>query len=788
MIILRTFLVLVIIQVALAQSESPFVALRSALNNAEIEERAGRRAEAIKQYQDVLQKAKQTELVDLSNRQPYGEIISSAALHIAGLLEIQSQCQHPEDVQNVVSKYEIARTTGRAEQRALAGNNLAGFYWHCGRLDEAKSAMRAIDYDALISADRSFYLDNYGQLLESSVDPTDWADAAKQYENVLSHSPADENAFAGIQRLLGKELPTRNATAIDVADLLVQKRMGRKAADLIIQILKMSSSLSNEARDQLISDLLRAYALGIVTVAQFIETDWHQLQETASFYPEDPDTGVLLLELYTIFTGQFEVNSSPERLFPKLTARKNDASVLSMLLKSVADDCIQRPDVGGAAQRYAAAWMLDHENTSAALELAVLYDAGKLPNNLRKLVTEDIANAYFRKGRLEALYRESSQQVSSDLGPEGNRQLRQVLELLGKGQSRTPIFPDELPKQARGVTSQFHLRTPWDYDAIVRGVATSDSEAVSIEVFRDRNYAHCGKGVPFQSTISTTDASTSSFTARLDHRLREGDIVCVYAIQKGVKASTASIERSTTFVPLLRRMRNYLSGGVLFGEAAGAWHALPRISWISDYNVGRLGYTRYQERSDPGTHRFTALVNTYAEIRATSIPEATTSHPEGSGLVPVESLELGAYAPVFTHGTTWWLRGYQRAIFGAPLFKSGIDLLPDGRLHTVFAGGVRIGLLRLLRATVFTAPILESYVDVTYGNATNLFLRNSDADTATSLDQLDLTGLWKIPESPFYLGVNVTTGPGATRTGVLFGARIEAGRLFRPSRGYDNAR
>jgi hypothetical protein len=67
-----------------------------------------------------------------------------------------------------------------------------------------------------------------------------------------------------------------------------------------------------------------------------------------------------------------------------------------------------------------------------------------------------------------------------------------------------------------------------------------------------------------------------------------------------------------------------------------------------------------------------------------------------------------------------------------------------------------------------------------YGNSTNLVV-DQLTERTQRLHQVDFTGMLKIPETPFYLGLNTAVGPGPKQTGIFVGARFEVGRLLHPA-------
>jgi hypothetical protein len=460
-------------------------------------------------------------------------------------------------------------------------------------------------------------------------------------------------------------------------------------------------------------------------------------------------------------------------LFPQYIAL-GAAPSLSQLLKFVADGRAQNSDFACAAHKYAAAWLLDTTNTAGALQLAVMYSDGKLPDSLQHFVTHDIAEFYSpTHPLLSALYQDPSQHPPVAANAKGQSDRSTIYTLTRRKESTSGAVPNVVP--ARPHPSQVEVTlAPRQDDRFVSGVAPANTESVYVETQHGR--LQCASALPLQSAVVATDRVTGSFTVQLEKSLAKGDAVCVYPIQNGVRGANPLAER-VLGVQFLDHVHNYVAVGGFLSQIDGGWKLRPRASWNTDLNVARWGYRRYQDQSSQTYPWLTALINLYAEARTAFIPKATTAQPDGAGMTRMASLEFGGYAPLFTHGSTWRFWDYQRAAFMAPLIKGGVDYFSGLGAESSVAGGVRLGILRLARSTRFNAPDLQSYVDVVYGNNTSP-VTDPQTNSMVRPRQVNVTGMLKIPETTFYLGFNSTAGPGVKQNGVFAGARVEFNSLF----------
>jgi hypothetical protein len=825
-------LALALLQSVPPDSQSDALAFsKRTLASAMEEELKGSDAEARKRYAEVcetVEKALEKEQ-NSPNAAELRELGARAALRLASILESQPADLDPK---NTIESYELAIKLGGVRQKTLAANNLAALYWRRKDVESAKTQMANINYDdpGLSATERSFYLDNYARILENyghtSTSPAEsekvLADAAQRYKAALLSSPNDDTALDGVERLVGQGVANGDQLAAEAAGYLVQKHYAKNAVHLAIRALESGKQLPDESLRSLMRTVIRAYAVSTVQVAEFTADQ----PEFEKIKVQDKRLAPLLDELSCAISGRFAIAAEPgtqpvrsnscesnggppgalltpqaldralasrfetpeyraaARLFPAWMSLGESHS-LSLVLKAAADELRQTKATGDESQqinatsvvanKYAAAWVLDPSNTFAALELAGLYKSERLPQPLLKLVKTDINHFYEpTQQRLSALYREPSQRQTLDLSQEEIRNVRQVYGLIEEREKEKAVAARVQRPSEQAVLT---IQPPRRGDRFVRGVAPSGAEAVSVETIRSHAGSKCGTTKPNQFALATTDLVTGSFAAPLPFPLSEGELVCVYEVHNGVRSASSSVATTAAPVLFIQRVHNYLAAGAYGSNVGGEPHAVPRASWTTDISLGRWGYEGYQDGAGRGHSMFTALANVYAEAGATSVPKATVTHPTGSGLASVGSLELGAYAPLFTRRTTWWFRNDQRAFFVSPLIKGGIDFLPGGDTNRVLAAGARVGVLRLAHSATFAAPDLQSYIDVVYGNNSNVIF-NPQTNSVTQLHQVDCTGMLKIPETPFYLGFKATAGPGPKQTGVFAGVRIEFERLI----------
>jgi hypothetical protein len=825
------FLILAVIQTAAAQSAAnPIGALRSRLSAAEELETSGSRMDTISEYLSIAASATALKTSDPDRAPEYSQILSGAALHAATLLEPSCPTEDHDAGQRAIAQYEIARKAGKSDQRALAANNMAVFLWRCRVASpDPRSVMNGIPFDELNEELRSGYRDNYARLLEQYAQQLEessssqqaakfWQGAADQYLLALTSTPSDETALAGIAALLDK-LSNGIAFAAKVGDLLTRTGQGQIAVDLILKSMKTAPALSSQDCAQPLAILVQAFAASGITVEEFRTSYAPALAEVAVRHK----LGALsVAELNRAFLGDVSITSSAssghqagdsqpdqmcrfpntivplvsgldralsvpfesaegkavQRLFPQGLALGENQS-LSRLLEFAAAECAQRtePDIGCAGQKFAAAWLFDPGNTSAAVDLALLCKTENPPKELQDFLLHAVAPFYASSGQgLKAFYSEPSHPRQLDNHQQEDVQrLNALLNLPYK-----PLSVDT------GRLDELQVRTLHDGDRIVSGKAPQEWEAVRVQTIRAAGNPGCPETPARQSAIAATNAVTGSFSAQLETSLAKGETVCVYGVHSG--AAQKARQEKAAAVPFLHRSHTYISGGIFWSRVAGEQHYLPHAAFDKDINLGRWGYDRYQERSDRPYPALTTLVNIFAEWRFTTIAKGTTT-PTGSGITNVQSLEFGGYAPLFVHRTTWTFLGQQRAAFIAPLIKGGVDFFPSFGAQSTFASGARLGVLKLLGTSSFIAPELQSYVDVVYGNSTNVLVNphlNGPVATATfiqanslaRLQQLDVTGMLKVPETPFYVGFNVTAGPGAKQTAIFTGLRVNLRRLI----------
>jgi tetratricopeptide (TPR) repeat protein len=827
--------VLAMMPAATAQAVAdPVNALRSRLTEAQSLEIQGSKDEAIKKYLAVVASAMQQKAGDPASALPYEQIMAEAALHAATLVEPSCPSDNTEAVKKTISLYKMAQKAPESASRALAANNMAVFLWRCKVTDpDPREVMSVIPFDELNEKLRSSYRKNYAllderyaKLLEQGT-PVEanklWREAAEQYRKALAATPADETALAAISGLLDK-LPDRISFSASVADLLTHDRQARGALDFLLQAINSSPELSAQDCAPPLASLLRAFAAAEITVEEFRGSYAPHLDNMAAKQkmaalvvtelkraylervnvittsrepmPEDPPSQAVCRfpqAIVPIVSGLDRALAAPfqsaegkslRRFFPQFFALGETQS-LSHLLEVAAHECERqvRPDLQCAGERLAAAWLLDPSNTSAAVGLALLSTAANADKNSKDFLTNIVTPFYASSGKgLKALYSEPSRRITTQLADAQKEDLSGLNTLLGHAEKSSATD--------MGGSIQLRVRTPLDGDRVVSGIAPRTWETVRIQTTRAAGEAGCPNPPARQSTVAATNAVTGTFSVELDRSLSKGETVCVYGVEGGVIKNAAPSQVAP--VPFLHRSHTYISGGIFWSRVSGEQHLLPRAAFDKDFNLGRWGYDRYHERAGRPYPAVTTLVNVFAEWRVTTIAKGTTGQTGGNGIANVQSLEFGGYAPLFTRRTTWRFLGDQRAFFVAPLIKGGVDFFPAVGAQSAFASGARLGVLRLLGATGFVPPELQSYVDVVYGNSRNVVLSpqlappvgppngpTPQTSPVTRLQQLDVTGMVKVPETPFYVGFNATAGPGAKQTAIFAGLRVNLRRLIR---------
>lgn len=788
------------------------------------------RDDILKCRPEVEERATKIQAASPSASQNRDQALANAALELAKQEEAKGE-ESCQSEQQVVDYYQIAKESQKVDQQALAINNLASFYWRCQKADLAKKTMQSLPYEKLTTPTQmAFYLDNYAQLLTLTGDFTG---AAANYKLALLNNPEDQASLIGLSGLFVQDkLPVPFIT--ETADLLADKRQTRTAVDLVLLSLSSAKQSSGDDSRQFMLSLVHAYAAGNSTSVEFAKFDQSRLQQIVGSHKE---IASLVQELNTAFLEKFRVDALPqttpnqsaaggnqngsivqqtsmpilprvdhaiserfraperkvvEQLFPSWILA-GGAHELSLVLRSVGEECTHTGDFSCAGHRYAAAWLLDNTNTAAAQQLAILYQAGSIPE-LNQWLTQSVADYYSPKHSVvKSLYKEPSQTPSADADNKESALYSQIYQMLT---AKTATATDITAGSESSNPGIFAIDKPLRHgDIVLHGSAPKNVEAIYIAAYRSdkatcgtpkamaqvsaiqkpTDIPNAGKVLPLQYAIVPTDGATGLYRVALRQILSRGDVVCVYQVVHGVPEGEP-LREIVLAPPFFDLMRNYLAVGGYFGSSAGEMHFLPRVSISSDFSLARWGYDRYQDQSSHPYNPLTALVNVYEELRFTSIPKATVNQEGGSGITDVLSLEVGGYAPLFTHQMTWRYVDYERAFFVAPLVRGGIDYFPGHGSEDALAAGARLGVLRLAPSSRFNAPELQSYLDIVYGNSTNLFV---DALERTHrLHQVGFNGMLKIPETPFYIGFNTTAGPGAKQTGIFLGARFEMSRLL----------
>ena len=201
------------------------------------------------------------------------------------------------------------------------------------------------------------------------------------------------------------------------------------------------------------------------------------------------------------------------------------------------------------------------------------------------------------------------------------------------------------------------------------------------------------------------------------------------------------------------------------------------------------------------------LVNSYFTSKLTQTAAsngfALTSSPNSF------HVEGGIYAPFYFAWSRWNYQHKPYALFVAPIAKLGFDSLRGSATdqltlaststsptagqtnfsnaatalskdiyRSVSAGG-RIGFLAL-SPTPNRAPSLISYVDFTYGRFDNYFTQKYGDTTGAVRYPLrfEMTGLFKVPSTPMYIGMDLNKGVGPDNLTLFVGLRTDLSSLL----------
>jgi hypothetical protein len=263
---------------------------------------------------------------------------------------------------------------GTPRQQALAKNQL-GILELAGPQPDPRAAIksfRSVELEQLAGDERLHVQFNLGRAYQDSGDQQQ---AYEQFRNILREKPDFQPAVEGAFRALRSDGRwARPSTAAELTKDLIEERQIGLARENLWTLLPKAAT-QGEASLPLFNAMIQLYAAASVPPDEYkqVERDkWQRMQGRSDAWDRQIQNldRAYLGELMQAVRGQNVL----ER-FPGVPARKDFAT----LLKSIGDAYTWSEEPAKALSRYYAAWMMDRDNTSAALYAAsILQDHREL--------------------------------------------------------------------------------------------------------------------------------------------------------------------------------------------------------------------------------------------------------------------------------------------------------------------------------------------------------------------------------------------------------------------------
>jgi tetratricopeptide (TPR) repeat protein len=266
-----------------------------------------------------------------------------------------------------IQKYEEAIQIGSPGQRVLAQNNLAILFMRQHENERALEVFRNADFSSVPRSHQSLYYYNYGRALELS---RELQAAYRRYLRALELQPGFDLAIDGAFRSLHKSKPARMKEASDLANRLLSQGETELVGSQIRKSLDVWAAEPEVQR--LLAALLRYYVAASVDPPQFEKTEWKRLARLAE---ASPVLRRAVEEVRLVYVGDLAPIFNPvaaTEQFRAWTREEWQYEALSQLLQKVGDFYDRREQPEKALARYSAAWMVDRDNTEAALYAAAV--------------------------------------------------------------------------------------------------------------------------------------------------------------------------------------------------------------------------------------------------------------------------------------------------------------------------------------------------------------------------------------------------------------------------------
>jgi tetratricopeptide (TPR) repeat protein len=687
--------------------------------------------------------------------------------------------------------YATAIQFGDRGQRALAQNAHALFLF--GR-QEREGAVRELEdveqafetsrgKSGITPRDMAVYQYNLAKMYEDGGTSTDFKKANEEYKKSLRNRPDYADAAADAFSLLNRVTDPQNPNAIqgaEVATLMIEGGQANVAADRVIGLLE--KVVAEPDTQVLLGALLRAYLALPLHARDHDMVRLNTLAET--LLPNNRALAAAIKELEMAYSGIVPVYHSEQQAAKGFSAWiRGPSSVVALakLLHRRGESAERLQKNTDAVAFYSAAWYLDPANTQNALQCAALLQADpSLPQNhwlprqmLATYLPEPTWFPYVTTSLIDAPERSELRLEADDWG--NVARMYRLLEPSPREDMTHRISNRERTSRKQADAQRVAELTATEGDRVVSGSAMdADVNAVDIEV-KTSDFPKSAKWGVKEIAVVSVDSETHRYSAILLNSLAAGERVTVYTIQFGNKSTTPfrEITVARRHFGGLRHVHAFFSAGSEIAKENAGTGTQSRVDALSSFTFEGVGSFRLKNHGQPflPSSRYGYLISPYASFLL-----APFALPSKGGAVTqvghAQSLEGGAYIPLYSDFFSWFWQGSPYSLFVAPIGTLGFHTAGEdaGRMFYKYgSGGLRLGSLRFARYGE-KVPELRSHVDVTVGKWQNLTTFMGNRGYVPT--RLEVRGQFGIPATSAYVGFLQTAGPGPNDSRILIGLRL----------------
>jgi tetratricopeptide (TPR) repeat protein len=306
---------------------------------------------------------------------------AQSSLYLARSIELSKPkgTLSPAEYQRADAAYAEAARFGDNTQKAAALNGRALLMLGRGDSAGALQQLGAINLKEVDPAHRAAYRFNTGLAWEKGGQ---WKKAYDSYVAAIAEKPEYQSSTEAAFRLLHDGQP-RIPEAVSFINTLLNNGQTVSAGKYAKQLLQEWAGQSYS--QELLSALLRYYAIAPTTLADLRDKEWPYLNRVASGAPHLQRP---IAEIQTAWFGTFEPIFQFQdaiHLFPDWAGPESRQTAMAGLLKKAAGLLRDEGKSEGALARYSAAWSISADAESALYAATILQDQRSLITNNKAL-------------------------------------------------------------------------------------------------------------------------------------------------------------------------------------------------------------------------------------------------------------------------------------------------------------------------------------------------------------------------------------------------------------------